>query len=90
VAEVLAHPDVRARYASIIDALAAQNTGMSTFVARAVVLEEPPSAAAREITDKGSINQKAVLHHRRALVDDLYDVAPSSRVIEATTTKSVQ
>jgi feruloyl-CoA synthase len=88
-AAVLAHPAVRARFASIVDALAAQNTGMSTYVARAVILDEPPSSAAREITDKGSINQKAVLQHRRALVDELYAAEPSPRVITARAAKPV-
>lgn len=79
--EVLGHAAVRDRFASIIAGLAAQNTGSSTFVARATILDEPPSAAAREITDKGSLNQKAVLRHRATLVDELYDPRPSSRVI---------
>jgi feruloyl-CoA synthase len=79
--EVLDHPTVRGRFDSILSGLAAQNTGSSTFVARAMVLDEPPSVAAREITDKGSLNQKAVLQHRRALVDELYEADPSSRVI---------
>ncbi len=87
--EVLDHPAVRARFASIVSELAAQNTGSSTFVARAIVLDEPPSAAAREITDKGSLNQKAVLKHRHALLEELYAKDPSPRVIEATT-KSVK
>ena len=82
-AAALAHPAVREHFATVIDALAAQNTGTSTFVARAIVLDEPPSSAAREITDKGSINMKAVLHHRRELVDELYEAAPSPRVITA-------
>ena len=82
-AAALGHPDVRARFASVIDTLAAQNTGTSTFVARAIVLDEPPSSAAREITDKGSINMKAVLQHRCALVDELYETTPSPRVILA-------
>ncbi len=41
-------------------------------VRRAAVLPSPPSMDQREITDKGSINQKAVLSHRAALVSDLY------------------
>jgi feruloyl-CoA synthase len=36
---------------------------------------------AREITDKGSINQKAVLKHRTALVDDMYAVTPPAHVL---------
>ena len=84
--DVLDHPEVRARFAAVVDALAAENTGTSTFAARAVVLDEPPSPAAREITDKGSINQKAVLQHRRALVDELYQPVPTPRVIVAALT----
>jgi feruloyl-CoA synthase len=81
--DVVAHPAVRDRFTSIVAALATQNTGSSTFVARAIVLDEPPSAAFREITDKGSLNQKAVLKHRHALVDELYEPTPSARVIAA-------
>ncbi len=35
------------------------------------------------MTDKGSINQRAVLAHRAALVDELYAAAPPSHVIVA-------
>ena len=41
--DVLDHPAVRARFTTIVADLAAQNTGSSTFVARAIVLDEPPS-----------------------------------------------
>jgi len=86
--EVLDHPAVRARFATLVSELAAQNTGASTFVVRAIVLDEPPSTAAREITDKGSLNQKAVLKHRHALVEELYAKDASPRVIEARAVKS--
>jgi feruloyl-CoA synthase len=36
-----------------------------------------------EATDKGSINQRAVLTNRAALVDELYAAPPSSRVLVA-------
>jgi feruloyl-CoA synthase len=81
--EVLEHPAVRSRFASVLSALAVHNTGSSTFVARAVILDEPPSSAAREITDKGSLNQKAVLRHRHAVVDELYASEPAPRIITA-------
>ena len=48
------------------------STGSSNRIARALVLEEPPSLDAGEMTDKGSINQRAVLKRRAALVDELY------------------
>lgn len=79
VRAVVAHPRVLETFEAALDGLARQNTGSSTFVARAVVLEDPPSLDAREITDKGSINQKAVLQHRAAIVEALYDGLSGSR-----------
>jgi feruloyl-CoA synthase len=37
-----------------------------------LVLSEPPSIDANEITDKGYLNQRAVLERRAALVEKLY------------------
>jgi feruloyl-CoA synthase len=79
--EIVRHPAVRARFQSLFDDLARQATGSSTFVSRAVLLDAPPSLDAREITDKGSINQKAVLRNRAALVEDLYTIPPPAHVI---------
>jgi feruloyl-CoA synthase len=61
--------------------LAAAATGSSNRIARAVVLGEPPSADAGEITDKGSISQRAVLARRAALVDELYADEPPAHVL---------
>ena len=66
-----------------LDRLAAESTGTSTFVARALLLEEPPNVAAGEVTDKGSINQKAVLKRRAGLVEELYREPASPRVLRA-------
>ena len=44
-----------AGFTDVFTTLAAASTGSSTFVARAIVLEDPPSMDAREVTDKGSI-----------------------------------
>jgi feruloyl-CoA synthase len=52
------------------------SSGSSNRVARVLVLEEPPSLDAGEMTDKGSINQRAVLGRRRALVEELYRGSP--------------
>jgi len=81
--EVLRHPAVLGRFQTIFDELARQATGSSTFVTRAVLLDVPPSLDAREITDKGSINQRAVLRNRAALVDDLYSTPPPAHVIRS-------
>jgi feruloyl-CoA synthase len=80
---VLSHPVIVRRFSEVFTTLAAVSTGSSTFVARAIVLEDPPSMDAREVTDKGSINQKAVLAHRAALVDELYSASPSPHVLIA-------
>jgi feruloyl-CoA synthase len=58
-----------------------ESTGSSNRVARAVVLEEPPSLDAGETTDKGSINQRAVLRRRAGIVEELY--SGSERVLLA-------
>jgi feruloyl-CoA synthase len=44
----------------------------STRIARLMVMSEPPSIDANEITDKGYLNQRAVLERRAALVEQLY------------------
>ena len=58
-----------------------EGTGSSNRIARAVVLEEPPSLDAGEVTDKGSINQKAVLKARAALVEALYAEPAAARAL---------
>ncbi|MBW8815658.1 MAG: AMP-binding protein [Caulobacterales bacterium] len=46
--------------------------GSSRRIGRFVILTEPPSIDAGEITDKGYVNQRATLEARKALVDALY------------------
>jgi len=43
--------------------------GVLSAIAAAILLEEPPSIDLHEITDKGPINQRAVLTNRSALVE---------------------
>jgi len=78
--EILADPRVAEALQAALEGLAAESTGTSTFVARALILEEPPSSAAGEITDKGSINQRAVLAHRAARLEELY-AEPASKAV---------
>lgn len=72
-ADVLASAGVRAQMQALLDQLAGQATGSASRVARALLLAEPPSLDRGEITDKGSVNQRAVLTHRAALVDALHE-----------------
>ncbi len=83
MSEVLRHEAVQARFQGLFDGLARESTGSSTRIARAIVLDAPPSIDASEVTDKGSINQRAVLKSRAALVEELYAEPPSPRVIVA-------
>ena len=69
--------ELRAR----LTAFASGSTGSSNRICRAILLSEPPLLDAGEITDKGSINQRAVLTRRADLVAELYAPEPSTRVI---------
>jgi feruloyl-CoA synthase len=48
---------------------------------RLLVVEEPPSLDAGEITDKGYINQRATLQRRQLLVERLFAKPPHPDVI---------
>lgn len=54
-------------------AQAGEPRSASQTIRRLLVLTEPPSIDAGEITDKGYINQRAVLERRAGLVDALYE-----------------
>jgi feruloyl-CoA synthase len=72
VVDILASASVLAFFRSLVNRLYAQGSGSANRVARAMLLSELPSIDRGEITDKGSINQRAVLTHRAALVEALY------------------
>ncbi len=80
---IVQNAKVRAKFSELLSKLAAMSPGSSTRVARALLMAEPPSMDKSEATDKGSINQRAVLMNRAALVDELYATPLSSRVITA-------
>jgi feruloyl-CoA synthase len=58
-----------------------QATGSSTRITRAVLLDTPLSIDRGEVTDKGSVNQRAVLEHRAALVELMYSDPLAAQVI---------
>jgi feruloyl-CoA synthase len=80
-ADVITHPAVRGWVGERLTSFAATSTGTSTRVTRAMILEEPPLLDRLEVTDKGSLNQRAMLTRRAALVEELYAPVPSPRVI---------
>jgi feruloyl-CoA synthase len=67
--------------AQIREALRTWNEQGSTRIARALILREPPSIDAGEITDKGYLNQRAILMRRSALVERLYQNPPPPEVL---------
>jgi feruloyl-CoA synthase len=78
---VLSDARVRAYFEMLLEKMARASTGSSTKICRVLLLAEPPSMDKAEMTDKGSINQRAVLKNRAALVEEIYAAAPSPRVI---------
>ena len=76
VREAIGHESVRAAIASGLAKLKAQSGGGSSgHATRALLLAEPASVDGGEITDKGYINQRAVLTRRAGAVAVLEDDA---------------
>ncbi|HUN93973.1 MAG TPA: feruloyl-CoA synthase [Burkholderiaceae bacterium] len=80
VEAVLTNPAVVRRVREGMSAMA-QGGGSSTYPARVVLMEEPPSVEAGEITDKGYINQRIVRTRRADLVEWLHADVPDRQVI---------
>ena len=74
--------ETRAVFERLLAEFARRSTGSSNRIARAIVLSEPPSLDGGEITDKGSLNQAAVLKRRAALVEQLYATPVPEGVME--------
>jgi feruloyl-CoA synthase len=80
-ADLLVDPSVKQAFRERLSALAARSTGSSTRVVRLALLAEPPSIDLGEVTDKGSLNQRALLANRYADVEALYASAPAPHVV---------
>jgi feruloyl-CoA synthase len=78
---VVSHEAVRAEFQARLESFAARATGSSNRVVRMMLLEEGPSIDRHEMTDKGSINQRAVLENRAELVAELFAEPPSARLL---------
>jgi feruloyl-CoA synthase len=89
-ATLLADANVIAEFARRLAAMANASSGTSSRIGRATLLAEPPSLDIGEMTDKGSINQRAVLANRAGLVEQLYADPPPPHVIVAGRTQTVQ
>ncbi|HJS61755.1 MAG TPA: feruloyl-CoA synthase [Pseudolabrys sp.] len=79
--DIVGAPGMRQKFAELLKKLATLSQGSSTRIARAILMADLPSMDKSEMTDKGSINQRAVLRNRASLVDEIYGTPLSSRVI---------
>lgn len=79
LSELIRHPAVHTAIRQGLKRLA--KGGSSTRVARAILLDTPPTMAAGEITDKGYINQRAVLINRSQWVEALYGSRQLSEIV---------
>jgi feruloyl-CoA synthase len=76
-----ADPLVRDAFRERFTRFLSSATGSSTRISRAILFDAPLSIDRGEVTDKGSINQRAVLDHRKALIEELYAATPPDHVI---------
>jgi len=81
LAEFAAHPAVREHVRRALTEFNARQTGRSQRVGRVLLLREPPSIDANEITDKGYINQRLALERRAAEIERLFAADPDPHVI---------
>lgn len=82
LAEIARNPKVREHFARLLASFAAQATGSSNRIVRAMLLADLPSVDSGEITDKGSLNQRAILKSRTAEIAALYADPPPPDVID--------
>jgi feruloyl-CoA synthase len=78
LSQLAAHPKVVAALQGVLQRSRAESTGSANRITRLLVLTELPTIDRGELTDKGSINQRAVLDNRRVQVDRMYASAADS------------
>src|SRR5438477_4528122 len=81
IAAAASDPLVRAAFRERFAKFLTTATGSSTRITRAVLFDTPLSIDRGEVTDKGSINQRAVLEHRADLIESIYAPTPSAQII---------
>jgi feruloyl-CoA synthase len=81
MAAIVADPDVRKHVQTAIAGYNVDRPGTSSRIVRVLLLADAPSIDANEITDKGYINQRAVLTNRAADVERLYADSPDPDIL---------
>ena len=80
IGELVGRPEMADHLRRTLSDYNARQQGSSTRVGRILLLTDPPSIDANEITDKGYINQRAALERRRDLVERLYADPPGPEI----------
>jgi feruloyl-CoA synthase len=81
VAEAVGNPKIRNQVREGLARFNVAHPSSSMRIAYGILVPEPPSIDAGEVTDKGYINQRAVTEHRASLVDKLYAESPEDSVL---------
>jgi feruloyl-CoA synthase len=72
-AQIASNKALRAALQDRLEQLAAMGTGSSNRIVAAFLVESPPSHAAGELTEKGTVNSRALQRNRPELLDILFD-----------------
>lgn len=70
--QIASNETVRALFQERLAKLAAAGTGSSNRIVAALLVEVPPSGTAGELTEKGTVNSRALQRNRPALLDTLF------------------
>ena len=81
ISSLVSREEIRSHLLSALQEFNSINAGNSRCISRVLLMAEPPSIDGNEITDKGYINQRAVLERRAALVERLYSDETSPDVV---------
>jgi feruloyl-CoA synthase len=71
--QIASSKTLRAALQERLEQLAATGTGSSNRIVAALLVESPPSHAAGELTEKGTVNSRALQRNRPELLDVLFD-----------------
>lgn len=80
VGELTGRPEVADYLRRRLSAYNAGQAGATMRVGRLLLLADPPDSDANEVTDKGYINQRAVLERRKDLVERIFADPPPADV----------
>ncbi len=83
--ELVRHPRLLQEFERCLAVLNTGQTGASMRIERLTLLEDPPSMQHYEVTDKGSINQRAVIERRKDVVAELFATPCAPQVVVART-----